>query len=120
MEAQVQARGMSWVWPGSSDDRLYASIWGKAGTYKALVELHQVPYVIAVFGRFKAAVDLEEMHECLFDKESGLFVLYPEISGVLFFEASSGCFRFNYIPNPNPRRTIDLPCSVFWLQGVSV
>jgi hypothetical protein len=114
IEEQLQARGIGWVWPGPNDDRLYHCIWYKAQVYKALIEEYQVPYVIAVFGEFRAAVDYEEeLCPCLLNEEFGLFRLYPEVSGVLYFEENSRGFLFNYVHNPNPLRGINLPCGVF-------
>lgn len=108
-----QDRGL-WVdWMPSNDNRLYQSIWQKARVYKALIEKYCVPYIIAVFGDFFAAVDMDELHPCLFDNKTGLFALYPTISGVLFFEEKSGKYAFTYLPNPNPDRGIHLQNGIF-------
>jgi hypothetical protein len=110
----LQARRI-WVgWTGSRSDRLYAQIWDKASKYKRLVEQEGVAYVIALYGEFTAAVDLEDVRECLFDKEKGLFSLYPEVSGLLFFVlVHSKRYDFTYIRNPDGAREVDLPCGVF-------
>ena len=113
IEAKRQAGGM-WVgWIGRNDDRLYNSIWHKASIYKTLVEECGISYSIAVFGEFPAAVDIDELHRCLFDRESGLFELYPVVSGVLFFEEISGQYQFSYMPNPEPLKALSLPNGVF-------
>lgn len=114
IEEQLQARGIAWVWLPEKDDRLYRCIWRKAQAYKALVEEHKVPYVIAVFSEFKAPVDWEEeLYPSLLNEEFGLFRLYPEISGVLHFEETSAGFLFNYVDNPDSPRRISLPCGLF-------
>ena len=114
IEAQLQASGIAWVWLPEKDDRLYRCIWGKVGVYKALVQEHKVPYVIAVFSEFKAPVDWEEeLYPSLVNEESGLFRLYPEISGVLHFEETSRGFLFNYVDNPDSPRRISLPSGLF-------
>jgi len=99
IEAQLHARGVAWVWRDENKDnvdRLYHCIWHKAQVYGALVEELGVPYVVAVFGEFQAAIDFEEeVCPCLFDKEFGLFEMYPQVSGVLYFEESSGRYLFS-------------------------
>ena len=114
IEEQLQARAIALVWPGQNDNRLYQCIWRKSQVYKALVEEYKVPYVIAVFGEFRAAIDWEEeLNPCLFDEESGLFGLYPAVSGVLYFEENSKEFLFNYVDNPNSLKRIELPHGIF-------
>jgi hypothetical protein len=115
IEEQIRTKGLAFVWRDQNKDnadRLYHCIWHKAQVYKALLEQLKVPYVIAVFGEFKAAVDFdEELCPCLLNEEFGLFGLYPEVSGVLYFEDSSRGFLFNYMHNPNPLRRFSLPCT---------
>lgn len=114
IEEQLQARGIAWAWLPEKDDRLYRCIWRKVGVYKALVQEHEVPYVIAIFSEFKAPVDWEEeLYPSLVNEESSLFRLYPEISGVLHFEEASRGFLFNYVDNPDSRRRISLPSGLF-------
>jgi hypothetical protein len=73
-----------------------------------------VPYIVAVFGEFRAAIDFEEeVCPCLFDEEFGLFRMYPDVSGVLYFEETSGRYLFRYAHNPNALRAFDLPSGVF-------
>lgn len=115
IEEQLRAKGQAWVWQDQDKNinRLYMSIEHKAQIYKGLLEKLQVPYVIGVFPEFKAAVDPgEELCPCLLDKETGLFGLYPEVSGVLHFEDRSGSFAFTYIHNPKPLRMFDIPSGV--------
>lgn len=116
MEAQLEARGIVPVWRDENKDnvdRLYHCIWHKAQVYRALVEELRLPYIVAVFGEFRAAIDFEEVRACLFDEEFGLFEMCPEVSGVLYFEESSGRYLFNYSHNPNALRVVDLPSGVF-------
>jgi len=113
IKAQRQAKRI-WVgWPGSNYDRLYNCLWDKACIYRALVDKYQVPYVIAVFGEFTTNVDPEELQKCLFDEKSGLFELYPAVSGVLYFEENIGQYSFTYTRNPNSIREMELPSGVF-------
>jgi hypothetical protein len=117
IEAQLKTRGVAWVWRDENKDnvdRLYHCIWHKAQVYRALVEKLRVPYVVAVFGEFRVAIDFEEeVCPCLFDEEFELFEMYPEVSGVLYFEESSGRYWFSYAHNPNALRVVDLPSGVF-------
>jgi hypothetical protein len=113
---QLRARGLACVWRDANRDnidRLYHSIWRKAEAYRALIQELRVPYIVAVFGEFKAAIDEEEIRICLFDRESGLFDICPEVSGVLYFEETSGHYLFRYIHNPNAQLWFDLPSAAF-------
>lgn len=110
-EMEVGRIWCDWVQP--NNDRLYQRIWGKADIYEKLAKKHNVPYVVAVFGEFTAAVELEEVHQCLFEDHGGLFNLCSTLSGVLFFEESAGRYSFKYIKNPQVARKIDLPCGSF-------
>jgi hypothetical protein len=101
-----QTKG-AWVgWMPPNDDRLYQIIWEKARVYKDLVEKYSVPYVIAVFSEFTAALEIDELHECLFHDETGLFTLYSTTSEVLFFEEKSGRYAFTYLQNPHADREL--------------
>lgn len=92
---------------------MYHCIWHKAQVYRASVEELRVPYVVAVFGEFLAAIDFEEeLCPCLFDEKFGLFEMCPEVSGVLCFEESSGRYLFKYVDNLNALWVIDLPNGV--------
>ena len=116
IERQSEARGRASVWRDENKDnadRLYHCIWHKAQAYRALSKKLRVPYVVAVFGEFEAIVDFEEVALCLSDEESGLFEMYPELSGVLYFEESSGRYLFEYARNPNALQVIDLSSGVF-------
>jgi hypothetical protein len=89
-----------WVTPNNG--RLYQRLQEKSERYQAIVEERNIPYVVAVFGDFKAGVELEEIHEVLFqDCEGGLFKHFPTLSGVLFFEELGGSYSFKYFPNPS-------------------
>jgi hypothetical protein len=96
-----------------NDNRLYQSIWEKASVYKNLVERHCVPYVIAVYGDFSAIIDMDELTPCLYNRETGLFRLYPTISGVLFFEVKNGKYHFKYFPNSHAIMETQLPNGIF-------
>jgi hypothetical protein len=116
IEEQLHARGIALAWRDAhtnNRDRLYYSIWHKMQVYQALVQELEIPYIVAVFGEFSAAIDEEEVHACLLGSESGLFEMYPEVSGVLFFEEKRGCYPFSYTPNPSAQLWFDLPSGVF-------
>ena len=117
IEAHLKARGVARVWRDKNKnnvDRLYYCIWHKAQVYGTLVEKLRVPYVVAVFGEFRAAIEFEEeVCPCLFDDEFGLFEMYPEVSGLTYFEESFGRYSFSYAHNPNALHRFDLPSGVF-------
>jgi hypothetical protein len=108
----AQARRFWSGWP-DPQKRLYQSIWDKASKYKRLVEQIQVAYVIALFGEFVAAVDLDDVRQCLFAADKGLFPQYPEVSGLIFFVENGGQYAFTYLPNPLAKRPFDLPFGEF-------
>lgn len=120
VEKQWQAKGMAIYWrDGNKDnvDRLYRSMLHKAQVYKALVQNLRVPYVIAVFSDFRAAIDSEEIYACLFAKEFGLFEICPEVSGMLYFVETSGRYLFRFTRNPTALRVFDLPHGFFPPEG---
>lgn len=113
---QLRTRGAAWYWRDEKKcnvDRLYHCIGRKAQAYTSLVEHLQVPYVVGVCAESKAAIDFEEVCICLFDEEAGLFDLYPQLSGVLFFEPDSKRYLFKYARNQSALRLFDLPSGVF-------
>jgi hypothetical protein len=118
-EVQLEAGlPIAWAWPDANKnkdnlDRLYDRIWDKAQVYRALIKRLQVPYIVAVFGEFRAGVSLEEVEHCLLDEDTGLFDKYPEMSGVLYFQDVREGFLFYYQPNPHALRTVDLPDGLF-------
>lgn len=115
-EDEIKARppNQGWVgWLGPNNDRLYVRLQAKAQTYKTLVDEFNLPYVIALFGEFTAAVNSDELNACLFDADNGVFKLYPAVSGVLYFEENAGAYNFTYIRNPNSMREMNLPSGVF-------
>jgi hypothetical protein len=97
----------------SNVERLYHCIWRKAQVYLRLVEKLTVPYVIAVFADLRAALDLEEVRTCLFNDGSGIFEMYPEVSGLLYFEERGGQYQFRYIHNSLALHSMDLPNGTF-------
>jgi hypothetical protein len=109
-----RAAGLPWVgWMPSHVSRLYDRIHQKASVYKELVERKSVAYVVAVYSEFTANVDISELRECLLSGESGLFHLYPSLSGALFFEERSGHYPFTYIESPHAARKASLPSGEF-------
>jgi len=114
---QIKAKGMVVYWQdqNKNNNRLYHCIWDKMQKYQALIEKLRVPYIIAIFPDFKAAADFEELLPCLHHNESGLFQMYQDVSGVLYFEENAGQYCFRYEQNPNALRKFDLPSGVFSL-----
>ena len=95
-------------------DRLYHRVEGKAQAYRSQAISRKVPYVVAVFGEWETAVDFDEIRSCLFGEEIGLFDMYPEMSGVLYFvEQNALRYLFHYTENPNALQPITMPTGVF-------
>ena len=95
-------------------DRLYHRIEKKAQTYRSQANSLKVPYVVGVFGEWETAVDFDEIRSCLFGEETGLFDMYPEMSGVLYFvEQNALRYLFYYAENPNALQPITMPTGIF-------
>lgn len=114
---QLKEKGIWANFTTPNTKRLYQVIWDKASKYKSIIDKYGLGYVISVFGEFTAIVNQDEIDECLFDKESGLFKKYPTISGLLYFEESSGSYFFIYKPNPFAKRIINMPKGQFQINN---
>jgi hypothetical protein len=110
---QIQEKGIWCNFVKPNTERLYNAIWVKISKYKSLITKYKFPYVVSIFGEFAAIIDQEELDQCLFDKETGLFELYPEVSGLLYFEESSGDYFFVYKPNPFAKNVMNIPSGRF-------
>ncbi len=112
---QPEKRVVAYWRDGNKDnvERLYQCIWRKATAYKSLIASSKAPYVIGVFSDFEVAIDSEEVELCLYDEDSGIFNMYPEISGVLHFVENSGRYTFMYFKNPKAKYGIRIPNGVF-------
>jgi hypothetical protein len=106
---QIHERGIWSNFIKPNTKRLYEAIREKIIKYRSLATKHTIPYVVSVFGDFAAVVEQDEIDECLFDSDTGLFKLYPEVSGVLYFEESSGVYFFSYKPNPFASFPMSIP-----------
>lgn len=90
--------------------RLYSRVQNKASRYKKLAEKINIPYVVAVFMDFTSVVDVQETKDCLMGGDEPLFSLYPDLSGVLYFEESNGgSYFFSFIENPYALRKVVIP-----------
>jgi hypothetical protein len=105
---QIEEKGIWCSFVRPNTERLYYAIWDKASKYKDVAAKNKLGYIVSVFGEFDANVEEEELDECLLDKETGLFKLYPEVSGVLFFEESGGSYLFSYNANEYANRTMNI------------
>lgn len=118
IEAEEKSRkGFISYYPEKNDpnyERLYSHIQEKAIKYKGLIESVKVPYVVALYGDFMAAIDPENVQSLLFNGESALFSQYPWMCGVLYFEAIWGStYKFTFLANPLSIQTINLPSQEF-------
>jgi hypothetical protein len=116
IEQQKQNKLVVVVWRDgntNNKDRLYENIKQKAEKYRDLANTLALPYVIAVRPDFRAAVDIQEVSDCLFSKTDGIFELYLHVSGVLYFEEDGGRYIFRFISNPKCLRMLDLPEGYF-------
>ena len=95
-----------WMWAyfmEPNTGRAYSSIQKKMAKYKSLAQENDLHYVVGVFGLFSSALTAEEVRACL-EGEHALFPLYPEVTGVMFFEAVGRAYSFEYLANPHATR----------------
>ena len=112
LERDISTVARSGMWVGimpSHTRRLGSSLEGKSGAYRHLAERRRIPYVIGVFSEFTTGVEADELRDCLFHPEHGLFDAHPIVSGVTFFEERSGVYHFHYVVNPRALHPVDLP-----------
>ena len=104
----------TWVdWVPPNSERLYQKLLQKAQAYDPEIDSMGVPYLVAIFGTFTAAVETDELNDALFnDHDGGVFHQAPRLSGVLFFEESAGRYLFRYIANPTATRPINVTSGV--------
>lgn len=104
IEKQKNAKRIAVYWRDGNKDnsiRLYDSISEKALKYKNLAVERKIPLIVAIFSDIHTIVDLEELHPILFTEDQGVFITYPWVSGILFFEQTEGeLYSFSYISNP--------------------
>jgi hypothetical protein len=91
-----------------SGDRFYDRLWSKFSKYKELATKEGVPYIVAVEIEFGTTVSGDELRDTLFHDEHGLFHLYPEVSGLIYFADGSG-YYINYVANPQALRPFVVP-----------
>jgi hypothetical protein len=110
-------RGRSTIpvpYPTPEDDlrKLYDALEDKCLTYRGLARHLEVPYVIAVELEFRVSGDITpgEVCDLMLDTnpDSGLFLRFPEVSGLIHFADSNG-YHMWYEPNPKPRWPIVMP-----------
>jgi hypothetical protein len=106
---QGLATGGLWVGrlPPSSS-RLHDRLWKKFAKYKDLTNRLRVPFVVALQVELSTTVNPEDLEDCLYSDEHGLFNQYPEVSGLIAFSDGSGYFM-NYVRNSKALRPIQLP-----------
>jgi hypothetical protein len=110
---EIRENGRAVWWMGPSTDRLYPRLWDKAVAYKEIVVRRGIPYVVAVFAGIELDIEPCEVEKCVSDPESGLFGLYPSLSGVAFVIERSGVYIFTYYPNPGATHPFTLPDGAF-------
>ena len=98
---------------GPTADRLYATVQGKFSTYKNLADRHAIPYVVGIHIDFMASVDTDDIVDCLYHGEYGLFAQYPGVSGAIFFDIMGACYPMTYYRNPQATRPFIIPNGVF-------
>jgi hypothetical protein len=92
--------------------RLYAALEGKCLAYRTLVKSLGVPYVVAVGLEFVVSGEITPDDVCTLlhdpNPDYGLFLRFPELSGVIHFADADG-YRMRYSPNPQAHRPLLMP-----------
>jgi hypothetical protein len=87
---------------------LYDRLRDKFSIYKALANQECAPYIVAGQVEFGTSPSAEELHDNLFGEGHGLFNLYPDVSGLIYFADGAG-YYMNYIANPHALRPFTIP-----------
>ncbi len=106
----------TWYWRDGNKDnikRLYQNFCNKAQVYRQLVKADCLPYIIAVFIDSLCLIDSDELKSILYNNNTGLFNLYPEITSVIVFNKGNGTYLFNNYYNPNELKIIQLMDGIF-------
>lgn len=114
-----ESKNVVCYWRDANKDnikRLFETIKNKVLSYRLLTENLKLPFVVALFSTFEVAIDLEEIKKCLYNMETGLFNLYPELSGLLFLEEKNGSYSFFYESSPVSFYKIYLTGGLFSLE----
>ena len=106
-------KGVFFSWHSDNTNRLYDRIRDKVTRYQKLVEKYELSFVVAIFDQSFADIQPNEIQECLFEQQTGIFSLYSELSGALFFRDGFGDsfpshYHFEYMENPHPVREFHL------------
>lgn len=91
-------------WRTDNTNRLYSKIREKIAHYNVLSTNRNLAIIMAIFEQPPAEIQTNELEECLSEKDTGLFELYPNFSGVLLFREGYGDsypnhYKFEYLPN---------------------
>ena len=111
-QMQADSHAIFWSRENKNNNRLYQSIWNKIQKYGALVQELKIPYIIAICPDWRAGINFKRLLPCLHHNESGLFRMYPHVSGVLYFGGNLEEYSFRYEQNHNALRKVDLPSGI--------
>jgi hypothetical protein len=98
---------------GKTSDRLYTTVQGKFSVYKELADRCGLPYIVGIHVDFEHDVDESEISECLLHDEYGLFALYPEVSGAIFFVIMRASYPMTFHENPHAKRPFVIRSGIF-------
>jgi len=93
--------------------RLKLKIQNKVNTYKRIVSDLDVPYVLAIFGHFYSALEVEDVKNLLMCGKEFLLKQNPDLSGIFYFCEDTRFYKFWFIENPHALRKIDMPSGEF-------
>jgi hypothetical protein len=121
IEKEKKSNNIVLYWRDGNNDnvkRLYNAIKYKSEKYCSMANELRIPFIVALFGEFEATIEIEEVRHCILNNEYGLFAIYPQVCGLMFFEQKMGSYSFSYEPNPISTQVLNLPIGLFPLIKV--
>ncbi len=91
----------------SNTNRLYWALYSKAShsDYVGIATKYRVPYLVVAHIDFRLAIESSEIADSI-QSDMGVFANRENVSGVLLVQDG---YSFQFIPNPNAIRKIELP-----------
>jgi len=95
---------------GTKDNprRLYQSIENKTTKYKEIINSLNIFFIVSVLISFKMNFHEDEIEEILYNKQSGIFIQYNHLSGVLIYYDSNDIYNFKYYVNKYSNNQIEV------------
>jgi hypothetical protein len=101
ISAAIRAERLWAGWITVPPDHIFRKLNDKAGQYSGLARQIGIPYVLAAYGEFTAAIDPQEIEQVLLFQHGGWFATRPEVSGFIYCRETQLEFEYTYFANPH-------------------